>query len=200
MSSRITQSRSQITISINRNKKSSVCVIQLGANSTMVILENSKTHLKFRYRPYWLWLGTSSWIAGTFLVILLIYVQSSWVMNLLWMPSFLLLNIGASIFVLILAGRVLIFHFDKEYNSFTIKQRGLIKTKVSWHSLADILDVQLQSTSWHYHDSSSYEIRIFLKSGESLGLNLGLKSIAQKLETINLIRKFLGMPPERCVL
>lgn len=200
MSSRITQSRSQIAISINRNNNSLVRVIQLGGNQTMVILENSKTQLKFRYRPYWLWLGTSSWILGTFLVILLIYVQSSWLMNLLWMPFFLLLNIVASIFMLILAGRVLIFHFDKEYNSFTIKQRGLIKTKVSWHSLADILDVQLQSTSWHHHDSSSYEIMIFLKSGESLGLNLGLKSIAQKLETINLIRKFLGMPPEKGVL
>ena len=77
MSSRITQSRSQITISINRSNKSSVLVIQLGGNQTMVILENTKNYLKFRYRPYWLWLGTSSWIAGTFLVILLIYVQSS---------------------------------------------------------------------------------------------------------------------------
>lgn len=200
MSSRITQSRSQIAIGINRNNKSSVRVIQLGANSTMVILENTKNHLKFRYRPYWLWLGTSSWIAFTFLLILLIYWQSSWLMNLLWMPFFILLNIVASIFLLNLAGRVLIFDFDKEYNSFTVKQRGLIKTRVSWHSLADILDVQLQSTSWHYHDSSSYEIRIFLKSGESLALNLGLKSIGQKLETINLIRKFLGMPPERGVL
>ncbi len=163
----------------------------------MVILENTKTQLKFRYRPYSLWLGTGGWMVSTFLLILLIYHQLRWLTYVLWIPPLLLLSLVASGLVLILAGRVVICHFDKEYNSFTIKRRGLLNTKVIWHSLTDVLDVQLQSPSWHHQEAVDYQITLFLKSGESLKLNLGLKSIAQKLETLNLIRSFLGMPPEK---
>lgn len=163
----------------------------------MVILENTKTQLKFRYRPYSLWLGIGGWMVGTFLLILLIYHQLRWLTYVLWIPPLLLLSLVASGLVLILAGRVVICHFDKDYNSLTIKRRGLLNTKVIWHSLADVLDVQLQSPSWHHQETADYQITLFLKSGESLKLNLGLKSIAQKLETLNLIRGFLGMPPEK---
>jgi len=165
----------------------------------MVILENSKTHLKIRHRPYSLWLGTGSWIFGTLLLILLIYAQQSWLRYIMWVPSFLVLSLVVGILVLIFTARVVICHFDKEYNSLTIKLRGWLKTKVIWHPLANILDVQLQSTSWHHHDLADYQIMIFLESGESLTLNLGLKSSTEKLETINLIRQFLGMPPEKLV-
>ncbi|MBD2184105.1 hypothetical protein H6S82_03085 [Planktothrix sp. FACHB-1355] len=163
----------------------------------MVILENTKTQLKLRYRPYYLWLGTTGWILGTFSIVLLIYWQLSPFMNFLWMPFFIIFNLIASAFVLIWPGRVIIYHFDKDYNSLSIQRRGLLKTKVSWYFMADILDVQLQSNGWQHHDASDYEIAIFLASGESVTLNLGIKSIAQKLETINLIRKFLGMPLEK---
>ncbi|MCL1470207.1 hypothetical protein [Argonema antarcticum] len=163
----------------------------------MVILENTKKHLKFRHRPYSLWLGTTGWMGGTFLLILLIYHKLGWLTYVLWIPPLLLLSLVASGLVLILAGRVVICHFDKDYNSFTIKRCGLLKTKVIWHSLTDVLDVQLQSPSWHHQEAVDYQITLFLKSGESLKLNLGLKSNAQKLETLNLIRGFLGMPPEK---
>ena len=163
----------------------------------MVILENTKTQLKFRHRCYSLWLGTGGWLIANVFLIMLIYLKYGWLINLLWMPLLLLFSLVASSLMLSVAGLVVICHFDKEYNSLTIKQRGLLKTKVIWHSLADILDVQLESTGWRRHEAADYQITLFFKSGESLSLNLGVKSIADKLETINLIRRFLGMPLEK---
>lgn len=165
----------------------------------MVILENTKSQLKFRYRPYFIWFSTTSWMLGTFGLTMLLYQLYSWLSNLFWIPLFLLFNFLGTSLVLNLAGKVTIYDFDKELNSLSIKRRGFLKTKVIWYSLTDILDVQLQSTSWHNHEAADYQIIVFLKSGGSLPLNLGLKSIADKLETINLIRKFLGMPPEKMV-
>lgn len=193
MSSRTTQSRTRITLGINRDSKS----LLRDLNQLMVILENTKTQLKFRYRPYFIWFSTSGLMVVIFLLVLIIYSQFSWLTNLLWIPILLLFSLVGSGLAIILVGRVVTYHFDKDYNSLAIKRRGLVNTKVSWHPLADVLDVQLQSTSWQHHDEADYDITLFLKSGESLTLNLGLKSIAQKLETLNLIRKFLGMPPER---
>jgi hypothetical protein len=62
---------------------------------------------------------------------------------------------------------------------------------------ADILDVQVQSTSWHHDETANYQIVIVLKSDNKLNLNFGLMSTKEKLETVNLIRKFLGMPPQK---
>lgn len=163
----------------------------------MVILEQTKTQLKFRYRPYSLWLGTGGWIVGTFLLVPIIYLQLSWMLYLWWIPLFIVLNIVASIALLIFAGRVVICHFDKDYNGFTLKRRGWLNTQVMWHPLAHIIDVQVEAIGWNPDRNTNCQIALFLKSGDRISLDLGLRSINDKLNTVNLIRKFLDMSPQK---
>ena len=163
----------------------------------MVILEQTKTQLKFRYRPYSLWMATGGWIVGTFLIVLIIYLQLSWMFYLWWIPLFLVLNILASIALLIFAGKVVICHFDKDYNGFTLKRRGLLNTQVIWHPLAHIIDVQVEAIGWNPDRNATCQIALFLKSGDRILLNLGLRSINYKLKAVNLIRKFLDMPLQK---
>ena|SRR4028118_1757276 len=163
----------------------------------MVILEKTKTQLKLRHRPYSIWSLTASWMLGTLLLILLIYLQYTWLIYLRWMPLFIVFNIVTSSLMLILAGQVITCHFDKEFNNLTIRRRGLMNTKVILHSLTDILDIQLESRSWNPEDKASYQIVVVLKASKSFPLNIGQGSdVKQNLETVNLIRKFLDMPPQ----
>ncbi|HBB31353.1 MAG TPA: hypothetical protein DDZ80_24355 [Cyanobacteria bacterium UBA8803] len=63
-----------------------------------------------------------------------------------------------------------------------------------FHSLADIVDVQLKAISWHHNRNANYQVAIVLKYGNDLYLNLGEgSSINKKLETVNLIRQFLKL-------
>lgn len=164
----------------------------------MVILEKTKTQLRLRHRPYSVWVMTASWMLGILLLILFIRLQYSWLIYLWWMPLFLVLNFVACSLVLIFAGQVVTYHFDQDYNSLTIKQRSLLNTKVVWHSLGDIWDVQVKSTSWHQAENAGYQIAIVLKSGKTLPLNIVPSSDVQKnLEAVNLIREFLRMPPQK---
>jgi hypothetical protein len=113
------------------------------------------------------------------------------------MPLFLVFNIVTSSLVFILAGQVITCHFDKEFNNLTIRRRGLLNTKVIWHSLTDILDIQLQSRTWNPEDKASYQIIVVLRANKSFPLNLGQGSDVQhNLATVNLIRNFLDMPPQ----
>lgn len=163
----------------------------------MVILEKTKTQLKLRHRPYSVWLITAIWMLGIVLLILGIYLQYTWLIYLWWMPLFLVLNIVTSSLVLLFAGQVITYHFDKDSNSFTIKRRGLLNTKVAWHSLGDIWDVQVKSTNWHQDRKADYQMALVLKGGKSLPLNiLPGSDVQKKLEAVNLIRKFLRMPPQ----
>jgi hypothetical protein len=164
----------------------------------MVILEKTRTQLKLRYRPYSVWLLTASWILGIFLFILVIHLQVPWLIYLWWMPIFILLNMITASLVLIFAGQVVTYHFDKDYNSLTIKRRGLLKTKVEWCSLADIWDIQIKSTGWRQHEQANYQTVIVLRGGKELPLNIVQGSdIEKKLEAVNLIREFLCMPPQK---
>jgi hypothetical protein len=106
-------------------------------------------------------------------------------------------NLVAGILLLVCAGRIFIYHFDKETNSLLIKRRGLFKTKLSLYPLSDIFQVQLKSTSWNQDRTSNYQIAIILKSGKHLSIKSDGKPLQQKLETVNLIRQFLGMPPQK---
>ncbi|GET41395.1 hypothetical protein [Microseira wollei] len=171
-------------------------IVQLGSQ-TMVILEQTKTQLKFRYRPDSIWMATGGWIVGTFLLIAMIYLQLSWIFYLWWIPLFLVLNIVASIALLIFAGRVVICHFDKDYNGFTLKRGGWLNTQVIWHPLAHIIDVQVEAIGWNPDRKANCQIALFLKSGDRISLDLGLASINDKLNAVNLIRKFLDMPPQK---
>ncbi len=164
----------------------------------MVILEKTKTQLKLRHRPYSLWIITGSWMLGILLIILVIYLQYTWLIYLWWMPLFLVGNMVTCSLVLLFAGQVVTYNFDKDSNSLTINRRSLLNTQVIWHSLADILNVQVKSTSWHEDENANYQTVILLKSGEILHLTLGQDSnIKKKLEAINMIREFLGMPPQK---
>lgn len=164
----------------------------------MVILEKTPTQLKLRHRPYFLWIATGSWLFGIFFIILLITLQMSWLFYLWWIPVFLILNILMAISLLLFTRQVIICHFDKDNHLFILKWQGLLTKKIIWHPLGDILDVQLKSTSWNSHKNAHQEIAIVLKSGKDLILDVGQgRGIDNKLETVNLIRKFLGMPPQR---
>lgn len=132
-----------------------------------------------------------------FLLILVIHLQLTWLIYLWWMPIFLLLNIITASLVLIFAGQVVTYHFDKDYNSLTIKRRGLLKTKVEWCSLADIWDIQVKSIGWRQDKKTNHQAVIVLKGGKELLLNIVQGSdIEKKLEVVNLIREFLCMPPQ----
>lgn len=163
----------------------------------MVILEKTKTQLKLRHRPYSVWLTTASWMLGILLLILFIRLQYSWLIYLWWMPLFLVLNLVACSLVLIFAGQVVTYHFDQDYNSLTIKRRSLFNTKIVWHSLGDIWDVQVKSTNWYENKDADCQIALVLKDGKTLPLNiLPNSNVQKKLEAVNLIRDFLHMPPQ----
>jgi hypothetical protein len=163
----------------------------------MIILEKTKTQLKLRHRPYFIWRLTGSWMLGILLLLLLISLQYTWLIYLWWMPLFLLLNLVTCSLVFILAGQVITCHFDKEFNNLTIRRRGLLNTKIIWHSLTDILDIQLESRTWNPEDKASYQIIVVLRAKKSFPLNIGQGSdIKKNLVTVNLIRKFLDMPPQ----
>ncbi|HBE16065.1 MAG TPA: hypothetical protein DEG17_04010 [Cyanobacteria bacterium UBA11149] len=162
----------------------------------MVILEKTPTQLKLRHRPYFLWIATGSWLFGIFVLILLITLQS-WLFYLWWIPVFLILNILIAISLLLFTRQIIICHFDKVNSLFILKRQGLLTKKIIWHPLGDILDVQLKSTSWNRDQNSHQEIAIILKSGKDLILDVGQgRKIDNKLETVNLIRKFLEMPTQ----
>jgi hypothetical protein len=163
----------------------------------MILVKQTQTQLRLLHRPYLVWIVAGSLMLGVPLLILLIYLNSSWIIYLWWMPLFFPSIILLGFLGLIFAGQVVTCQFDKDSNSLTIKRRSLLNTKVIWHSLADILDVQVQSTSWHHDETANYQIVIVLKSDNKLNLNFGLISTKEKLETVNLIRKFLGMPPQK---
>ena len=163
----------------------------------MVLVKQTQTQLRLLHRPYLVWIVTGSLVFGVPLLIMLISLNYGWIIYLWWMPVFFPSIIILGFLGLIFAGQVVTCQFDKDSNSLTIKRRSLLNTKVIWHSLADILDVQVQSTSWHHDETANYQIVIVLKSGNNLTLNFGLISVKDKLETVNLIRKFLGMPPQQ---
>jgi hypothetical protein len=163
----------------------------------MVLVKQTQTKLKLLHRPYLVWIVAASLVFGVPLLIMLISLNYGWIIYLWWMPLFLPSIIILGFLGLIFAGQVVTCQFDKDSNSLTIKRRCLLNTKVIWHSLADILDVQVQSTSWHHDETANYQIVIILKSGNKITLKFGLISARDKLEAVNLIRKFLGMPPQQ---
>jgi len=130
------------------------------------------------------------------LLIWLISLNDGWILYLWWMPFFFPSIIILGILGLIFSGQVVTCKFDKDSDSLTLKRRGLLNTQVIRHSLGDILDVQVQSTSWSHDETANYQIVVFLRNRHKLILKLEFISTQDKLETVNLIRKFLGMPPQ----
>ncbi len=163
----------------------------------MVLVKQTQTQLRLLHRPYLVWIVAASLVFGVPSLIMLISLNYGWIIYLWWMPLFFPSIIILGFLGLIFAGQVVTCQFDKDCNSLTIKRRSLLNSRVIWHSLADILDVQVQSTSWHHDETANYQIVIVLKSGNNLTLNFGLISVKEKLEIVNLIRKFLGRQPQK---
>ena len=164
----------------------------------MVILEKTQTQLKLRYRPDSIWLTIGTWVLAVFLLILLICLQNPWLIYIWWIPLLPLLNLVLGMLILLVFGQVVTCHFDKDYNSLTIKRRSLLNTKIIWYSLADILDIKLKSTSWRHDQKASYQIVVVLKSGQNFPLTFWeWLAVHDQLETVNVIRKFLSLPPQK---
>ncbi|MEQ9235577.1 hypothetical protein [Coleofasciculus sp. E2-BRE-01] len=163
----------------------------------MVILEKTSTQLKLRHRPYFIWQLSGCLVFSVPLLIVLVSLVLPWIVYMLGLYALFAFNLVAGILLLVCAGRIFIYHFDKETNSLLIKRRGLFKTQLSLYPLSDIFQVQLKSTSWNQDRTSNYQIAIILKSGKHLSIKSDGKSLQQKLETVNLIRQFLGMPPQK---
>ena len=162
----------------------------------MILVKQTQTQLKLLHRPYLVWIVTGSLIFGIPLLIWLISLNDGWILYLWWMPFFFPSIIILGILGLIFFGQVVTCKFDQDSGSLTIKRRGLLKTKVILHSLSDLLDIQLQSTSWSHDETANYQIVFVLKSRNKLILNLEFISTKEKLEIVNLIRKFLRMQPQ----
>ncbi|MEQ9486814.1 hypothetical protein [Coleofasciculus sp. F4-SAH-05] len=163
----------------------------------MVILEKTPTQLKLRHRPYFIWQLSGCLVFSVPLLIVLVSLVLPWIVYMLGLHALFAFNLVAGILLLVCAGRIFIYHFDKETNSLLIKRRGLFKTQLSLYPLSDIFQVQLKSTSWNQDRTSNYQIAIILKSGKHLSIKSDGKPLQQKLETVNLIRQFLGMPPQK---
>jgi hypothetical protein len=163
----------------------------------MVILEKTPTQLKLRHRPYFIWQLSGCLVFSVPLLIVLVSLVLPWIVYMLGLYALFAFNLVAGILLLVCAGRIFIYDFDKETNSLLIKRRGLFKTQLSLYPLSDIFQVQLKSTSWNQAQTSNYQIAIIFKSGKELSIKSEGKTLQQKLETVNLIRRFLGMPPQK---
>lgn len=163
----------------------------------MVILEKTTTQLKLRHRPYFIWKLSGCLVLSIPLIIFVVSLIIPWIIYVLGLYIVFAVNLISSIVLLLCAGHIFIYHFDKNTNSLLIKQRRLWKTQVTLYPLSDIFQVQLKSTSWNQDNWANYEISIIFKSGQHLPIKSGAKSLQQKLETVNLIRRFLGMSPQK---
>jgi hypothetical protein len=163
----------------------------------MVILEKTPTQLKLRHRPYFIWQLSGCLVFSVPLLIVLVSLVLPWIVYMLGLYALFAFNLVAGILLLVCAGRIFIYNFDKETNSLLIKRRGLFKTQLSLYPLSDIFQVQLKSTSWNQDRTSNYQIAIILKSGKHLSIKSDGKTLQQKLEIVNLIRRFMGMPPQK---
>ncbi|MEQ8956572.1 MAG: hypothetical protein RLP02_01410 [Coleofasciculus sp. C2-GNP5-27] len=163
----------------------------------MVILEKTPTQLKLRHRPYFIWQLSGCLVFSIPGLMILVSIIFPWIIYMFGLYLLFAFNVILSIVLLVCAGRVLTYHFDKDTNSLFIKRRGLFKTQVTLYPLSDIFQVQVKSTSWNQEKMANYQIAIVLKSGKYLSIKSGETSLQQKLETVNLIRQFLGMPPQK---
>ncbi|MEQ9550421.1 MAG: hypothetical protein RIM23_12460 [Coleofasciculus sp. G3-WIS-01] len=163
----------------------------------MVILEKTSTQLKLRHRPYFIWKLSGCLVFSVPLLMVLGRFVFPWIIYMLGLYLLFAFNIILSLVFLLFFGRVFTYHFDKDTNSLFIKRRGLFKTQVTLYPLSDIFQIQVKSTSWNQDKMAHYKIALILKSGKHLSIPSGETSLQQKLETVNLIRQFLGIPPQK---
>ncbi len=167
----------------------------------MVILQQTPTELIFRHRPYRLWIGILGMIFGVPILMVFASFFASWVLYFWWLPLLYLMLFFGSIILGVIAGKTRIYEFNKRRDRLTILSKGILGTHRQEYSLAEIWHIQLEPTNWSPQTSHSYrtksqnyQIMLILKNGQSLRLNLGIKSTSEAQEqTINQIHQFLGI-------
>lgn len=160
----------------------------------MVILENTATELKFRNRPYKLWMIIISVIFGFPIFLIVASFLASWILYIWLLPLFYLTMIITGIGVLLTNGKTQIYNFSKTRDRLTIVSQGILGTTIQEYSLADIWDIQLQPLGWSAQASQRYQIMLILNNGQSFPLHLGIQPNSQEqMQTVNHIHQFLGL-------
>ncbi|MBW4487471.1 MAG: hypothetical protein KME12_06740 [Trichocoleus desertorum ATA4-8-CV12] len=162
----------------------------------MKTVEQTATKLVLRHRPTQIW-GLAGGLAIA-LPALLLWLSASnvWLNYLWWFPLFVVFWFGCGALLFLIAGQAITYQFDKTLSLFTIQHHKLLKTQTTEFVLKDILDVQLQLSSWHHDSSAVYQGVVLLRGDRVLPLQCGFNASRQDKEAIvTLIRKFLGMRP-----
>ncbi|HEY9804978.1 MAG TPA: hypothetical protein V6D04_00300 [Candidatus Obscuribacterales bacterium] len=165
----------------------------------MKTVEQTATKLVLRHRPTQIW-GLAGGLAIALpALLLLLSASNSWLNYLWWFPLFVVFWFGCGALLFLIAGQATTYQFDKTLNSLTIQQHKLLKTKITEFALKDIVDVQLQLSSWHQNSDDSkanYQGVVFLRGDRVLTLECGLSASRQDKEAIvSVIRQFLGLRP-----
>lgn len=159
----------------------------------MEILERTSTKLTLRHRPVGLWLIAGSLVLVVPCLLLLLGSTNRWLFYIPWFPFLPILCILTGLFLFIFVSQVVICNFDKKADRVSLKRRRFLKTVFIENSLQDIIDIQLESTSWQNTERTNYQIIIFLKRGQVMPLHLWQNSDEkEKQSAVNIIRNFLN--------
>lgn len=160
----------------------------------MVILEHTTTELKFRHRPYKLWMIIIGVILGFPIFLGISSILASWILYVWLLPLFYLTMIITGVSVLFTQGKTQLYNFSKTRDRLTIVSQGILGTDIQEYSLAEIWDIQLEPLGWSAQASQKYQIMLILNDGQSFPLHLGIQPNSQEqIETVNHIHQFLGL-------
>jgi hypothetical protein len=162
----------------------------------MKTVEQTATKLVLRHRPTQLW-GLAGGIAiGLPALLLWLSAGNSWLNYLWWFPLFVVFWFGCGALLFLMVGQATTYQFDKALNRLIIQHYKLFRTKTTEFALQDIVDVQLQLSSWHHDSSAIYQGVVLLRGDRVLALHCGFNASRQDKEAIvTIIRQFLGMRP-----
>lgn len=160
----------------------------------MVILENTATELKFRHRPYKLWMIILGLIFGVPVLMAMVTFVASWLLYVWPLPVFCFTMMITGVSLFLTQGKTQIYDFSKTRDRLTIVSTGILGTDIQEYSLAEIWDIQLEPLGWSVKASQRYQIMLILNNGQSFPLNLGIKPNPQvQRQTVNQIHQFLGL-------
>ncbi|MBD2124021.1 hypothetical protein [Trichocoleus sp. FACHB-262] len=162
----------------------------------MKTVEQTATKLVLRHRPTQVW-RLAAGIAIVLPVLLLwLSTGNSWLNYLWWFPLFVVFWFGCGALLFIVAGQAITYELDKTAHKLTVRHHRLPKTQTTEVDLKDIVDVQLQLSSWQHDSNAIYQGVLLLRGDRVLTLHCGFNASRQDKEAIvTVIRQFLGMQP-----
>jgi hypothetical protein len=159
----------------------------------MQILQHTSTNLVIYSRPIWLWLfASTSLVFAAFPIREIIQQYRSRTVRFgsILFLAIVIISILGNFFD---STEIMTSTFDKNRGVVTIREQGLLGTKVSKYLLTDIKDaIAINDDS---DDMATKPVRLLLASGRQLPVSreLGLFNSQQKAQaTANLIRDFLN--------